>query len=340
MPRTIWDIPGDVDRRWGKRKSPPVGVPGWAGLTVVALGLLLAGTLVWQGGKYAWSRMRAVPGESSGEATYAAAGGGVSAGSANPATNSGIHGRAIVPEWQIDAEADFRQAVADATSGNMDGAEMNVDRGADLIGEARARQLTATLDFFDLSIRALDQVVEMRPDNDRLVEHTALARIELAQMRTIVQPGVPLTLSTTDVYGGKTIAASSPAEVVATKALEIYAPISVPANTLYDPARAKADFLDAQHMAPDAEILLPPVSTLISDGIRVQGLVLSGASETLDGIYWENVTFIRTRVRYDGGEISLHSVRFADCTFGMPPNERGARLATAIALGQTSIVIE
>lgn len=308
-----------------------MGIPGWAGLAIIALGLALIGTLAWQGGKYALNRLEGP------------------SGSAFAATAStAARARARVPEWQNDAQAAFRDGLADSTSSNIDGAEMDIDRGAEIINEARARQLTAPPDFFELAIRTLDQAVGARPDNDRLIEHAALARIELAQMRTLV----PAPDASDAAVSGhphapgvqeKTVADEAPvAKGPAAAAVEVpvYGPISLPANTTFDVGRAHGNILDATLMADDAEILLPPASRMTSDGVRVRDLTLKGASQTLDGIYWENVTFVGTRLRYDGGEISLHNVRFINCTFGMPPNERGARLASAIALGQSTVVIE
>jgi hypothetical protein len=52
------------------------------------------------------------------------------------------------------------------------------------------------------------------------------------------------------------------------------------------------------------------------------------------------VTFVGTRLRYEGGEVSLQNVRFTNCTFGFSTNDRGARLADAIALGQRSFVMQ
>jgi hypothetical protein len=51
------------------------------------------------------------------------------------------------------------------------------------------------------------------------------------------------------------------------------------------------------------------------------------------------VTFIGTRLRYQGGEADLQNVHFVRCTFGFANGDRGARLATAIALGESSIAI-
>lgn len=335
MAHASWETSSDLERRWLKRKTPSMGIPGWAGLVIVALGLTLAGMVVWEGGKYVMNRLR--PSAVS-----------ASTSSANILASSMARVRARVPEWQTQAQDAFRDAVADSTANSLDNAEMAVDRGAEILTEARARVLTAPPDFFDLAIRTLDQVVQSHPDNDRLVEHTVLARVELAQMRTMVP--VP---STSDATPPGSPPAGSVQEKIAaeeqllpnvqagaSKTIRIYSPISIPANSTYDTVRARGSVIDATLMAGDAEILLPPASRINTDGVRVLDLTLKGASQTLDGVYWENVTFVGTRLRYDGGEVSLHNVRFINCTFGMPSDERGSRLATAIALGQSSVVIE
>jgi hypothetical protein len=93
-------------------------------------------------------------------------------------------------------------------------------------------------------------------------------------------------------------------------------------------------------MPDTAEILLPPASRLFTDNVRIKNLTITGAAQTLDGLHWENVTFIGSRLRYQGGELDLRNVRFVRCRFGLASDERGARLATALALGQSSLVIE
>lgn len=333
MAHASWETSSDLERRWLKRKAPSMGIPGWAGLVIVALGLTLAGMGVWEGGKYVLNRLR--PSSVSASTT-----------SGNILGSSLGHLRARVPEWQGEAQTAFRDGIADATSGNIDGAEIDVDRGAEILSEARSHQLIASPDFFELTIRTLDQVVQAHPDSDRLIEHTALARLELAQMRTMLPAGTG-TVSDASRGSSGSGAEEKPAVIpssgdlaVTQKTVEVSAPVSIGANSTYDAARAHGTLLDATMMAGDAEILLPPASRLVSDGVRVRNLTLKAASQTLDGVYWENVTFIGTRLRYDGGEVSLHNVRFINCTFGMPSNERGARLASAIALGESSIVIE
>jgi len=93
-------------------------------------------------------------------------------------------------------------------------------------------------------------------------------------------------------------------------------------------------------MPDSSEILLPPESRAFADGVRVEKLTIAGASQTLDGIRWRNVTFVGTRLRYEGGALDLRDVHFVNCRFGVTSDERGARLATALALGESSITID
>lgn len=93
-------------------------------------------------------------------------------------------------------------------------------------------------------------------------------------------------------------------------------------------------------MAASAEILMPPSSATMADNVGVADLTISGASQLLDSIHWKHVTFIGTRLRYSGDGIDLQDVHFIHCTFGFPPTLRGAKLANAIALGQTTISIQ
>ena len=95
-----------------------------------------------------------------------------------------------------------------------------------------------------------------------------------------------------------------------------------------------------QLMPDTAEILMPPARRSFEDNVRVENLSIAGASQTLDAIRWTNVTFIGTRLRYEKGPLDLENVHFIDCTFEFPSDDRGARLANAIALGQTSFVSE
>jgi hypothetical protein len=61
-------------------------------------------------------------------------------------------------------------------------------------------------------------------------------------------------------------------------------------------------------------------------------MLVMGGQQTLDGFEWRNVTFVGTRISYKGGMVKLEGVRFVNCTFDLPPNTRGAKLAQYVAL--------
>ena len=109
-------------------------------------------------------------------------------------------------------------------------------------------------------------------------------------------------------------------------------PRRIAANQVLNPATLGGKYLDATQLPELSEILAPPNSRAFADKIRVENLAITGAAQTLDGIRWRNVTFIGTHLRYEGGELSLENVRFVRCRFGLPEDERGNRIANAIAL--------
>jgi len=202
-----------------------------------------------------------------------------------------------------------------------------------------------------------------------LFEHVTQARIELAAMKSSEEPMPPSIMLAADAQA---LAANAAAETDGAKAaiaeagdssvtsgeavartvtaaqmpklpaghVVINAPRELAANYLLNPAALGGSFLDASMMPDTVEILLPPETRQLSDNVRVENLTIAGASQTLDGIHWRNVTFIRTRLRYEDGQMDLQNVRFVHCTFGFPPDARGASVATAITLGKNSIEIQ
>jgi hypothetical protein len=122
--------------------------------------------------------------------------------------------------------------------------------------------------------------------------------------------------------------------------VSIGAPQSVAAGSLVDPASMGGSFIDATLMPHTSELLEPPSSRTFADKVRVENLTFAGATQTLDGLRFKNVTFIGTRLRFEGGQVELQNVRFINCTFGFTTDARGARLANAVALGRTSLLIE
>jgi len=223
-------------------------------------------------------------------------------------------------EWQGETSIALEEASRQAVAGNITKAEVALDRAAAMVTGARFRSQNATPAFFETSVGQLDRIVASHPENERLREHAALMRIELAQFRSAIE--------------------IAPPEASEANRVAIGAPRTLARDATLDPRSAGGSTLDARVMPSSSEILEPPASRLFVDDVRVENLTLDGATQTLDGMHWKNVTFVGTRLRYEGGELDLQNVHFVRCTFGFTTDERGVRLANAVALGQTSLVID
>jgi hypothetical protein len=288
--------------------------------------------------------------------------------------------------WTQDVLDAFDDAAQQAKSGNIAGAEVQVDEAVAAMEEARVRSKAVPGDFFSRSSTELHRILTAQPESEsavensgatgppqeaqeappdslvaRLFQHVTQARIELAairswQERVPAHAGLAVDLAETAVQGSAAKAGSDSAAAAdvtsAPSALasgglklpaghvDIEAPRNLKKGEALDPASLHATFLDASLMPDTSEILLPPESRQLADDVRVENLTIAGASQTLDGVHWRNVTFIATRLRYEDGPLSLNNVRFVHCTFGFPPDARGAAIANMIALGKTSLTIK
>lgn len=276
------------------------------------------------------------------------------------AANSPVAAR--MPAWQQDILGDFSQAAQQAKSGDISSAEVQVDQAAAEMEEARVRAKIATGDFFSQASAGLDGVLKaQRSPSDQtensdaaganaqplsdattghLFEHVTQARIELAEMRSSQEPlppGAPTSDSTPAVAP---LPAAARKSAISAGHVAIDGPKELSANQTLDPATLRGTLLDASQMPDTSEILLPPETRQFADNVRVENLTIAGASQTLDGIHWHNVTFVGTRLRYEDGPLDLQNVRFVHCTFGFPSDARGANIANAIASGETSLMIQ
>jgi hypothetical protein len=245
-------------------------------------------------------------------------------------------------EWERDFRYALASAETDSEAGNISAAEISVDRAESFVTVARLQSLPASPEIIISALTKLDQILELHPDDTRLLEHVTLARISLAELRSSMSSelGVPPdgtpSVTTGTVKGGDVVHFFT----TYSKSVRLTSPREIAANQLVDRALLGGNYLDATLMPDTAEILLPPFSRAFADHIRVEDITILGAAQTLDGIRWRNVTFIGTRLRYEGGGLDLQNVRFVRCRFGFSSDVRGARLANAIALGHTSFNIE
>ena len=58
-------------------------------------------------------------------------------------------------------------------------------------------------------------------------------------------------------------------------------------------------------------------------GIYISNSFVEGGTHTLDGIVWDHDTFVRSRIQYHGGLVSLTKILFVDCTFQILDTPQG-----------------
>jgi len=342
MGRSLWDTASGRDRRWVKRRHAHGSAPRYVRVVVVVLALALVGTLGWQGIQ---ALLHRGPKYSTPQPS----------GSNRAVRNEAAGGNNASGAWESGLSDALQAAAAQGSAGNVTAAEVEVDRAASIVMSARMAGQKASADFYSRNVAALDRALKTQPDDSRLFEHVTLARIELANFRSAERASEPGAGGTeTDdapnltTYPG---AAATPllnvgpdAEAPHAKAVPGHVLISAPramgAGSVLDAGTLGGDYLDATLMPETSEVLLPPSNRNFSDSVRVEGLTIEGASQTLDGVRWKNVTFVGMRLRYEGGQVSLQNVKFIRCRFGFTTDERGAKLADAVALGKTSIEIQ
>jgi hypothetical protein len=269
---------------------------------VVVLACVLVATLAWQGyEKYFGAGDKA----QSGDAGLAGRPYGAEAPS-DPAARG----------WERDFAGALTEAAAAGKSGDVTSAEMEIDRAASIVGSAWQRGFSAEPEFFAGALAALDGVVATHPESERLADHAFQAKIALAELR----------------WG-----ATASSDAGASAGLALAAPRAIAAHALVNAASIGASAVDATKMPEMAEVFLPPSTRVLEDGVRVSGLTISGASQTLDGVTWKDVTFVGTRLRYEGGAASLKNVKFVRCTFGFKDDEGGMKLIEALVRGDGTV---
>jgi hypothetical protein len=273
----------------------------------IALAAVLLFTLAWRG--IGWTKHSYGAGQAGASASYSPIP--AAAPAAEDPRASG---------WQRDFSDAIESATQDVSSGQIGAGEVAVDRADTILTTERLISAGAQPDFFAPALTALDRLLAKRPDDSRLFEHVTLARISLAEFQSSL--------------------AAEPAQPAGAKRIALGVPRAIASGEKLDPASFGGQILDATLMPDTAEVLLPPSSRAFADNVRVENLIIEGVAQTLDGVRWRNVTFVGTRVRYESGELDLQDVRFVRCRFGFTTDERGARLATAIAQGNTTIAIQ
>ena len=220
----------------------------------------------------------------------------------------------FVAPWVRDFRDSLDASARDAAAGKLAAAEIDADSAESFVTLAAFDHRPAPPDFFRSASAQLDRVLlQQKPGERSLFQHVASARIGLAEYRSSQETPPPPPPPS----GGR---------------IMLDSPRRIAANQVLDPAALNGTYLDATLLPELSEILALPPSRAFADKIRVENLTIAGAAQTLDGVHWRNVTFVGTHLRYQEGELSLQNVRFVRCRFGLADDERGNRIANAIAL--------
>lgn len=317
---------GGVRRR--RRKSaykPERGdeLGKWLRYVVILLALVLLGTLGWQ-----VAQRYSHPEQQKGAGELAAVDRSYAAGVNSSDTLS--------RRWQSEFENAVGAAHELSKGGDVTGAEEATDRATAIVESARSRKFDAPAEFFATALRELNGIRDMHEDNDRLREHIFQTKIALAELRSSI--GAAAASAAEPRRDDNETAGPSGADG-GRRSVILEVPKAVSAKQSLNPATLGASFVDATRMPGASEVFLPPASREMADDVKVSGLTIAGAAQTLDGIVWKDVTFVGTRVRYERGPVSLRNVRFEKCNFGFSVTPGGEKIVDAILRGEGDVEV-
>lgn len=184
-----------------------------------------------------------------------------------------------------------------------------------MIQVAKTSRAPATPQYFHQTLEGLNKIPA--PPGDLSVT-VAQAKISLAEYKSSLAPKPSLPPSS-----GTSLANLIPALPLNGTYLLIRT-IDLPTGIVL---RATERDTVALTGVPGKEMLAPPSRFFEKSKNVVQKLMIANATQTLDGIEWDSVTFVNVRIKYAGGTTRLKDVRFVNCTFEVPRDSSGNRIA-------------
>ncbi|HXP68052.1 MAG TPA: hypothetical protein VOA88_02105, partial [Candidatus Dormibacteraeota bacterium] len=177
MSQRFSDSPSGRVRSWERRRGRPTA-PWFIRPLVILLAFALIVVLTFRGVQFA---LRTRHGNSRANVAVYEDFTSASRSAANLATG-------IIPGWQRDVIVALDEAQRHASEGDATETNVAVDRAASLVIVARLRSQPTPPDFFDDALAKLDQILAAYHTNSRLTEHVTDARIELAELRSSIEP--------------------------------------------------------------------------------------------------------------------------------------------------------
>src|SRR5579862_7259817 len=196
------DSPSGRVRHWERRRSRSSSAPWFIRPLIILLAFVLMIVLAFRAVQYALHGRHG--GARANIAAYESAPPGSAA--TNPAT-------AIIPGWQRDVIVALDEAQRHASEGDATETNVAVDRAASIVIVARLRSQPTPPDFFDDALAKLDQILAAYHTNSRLTAHVTDARIELAELRSSIEPvppGTPSSLNIDELLVATAMGATAP----------------------------------------------------------------------------------------------------------------------------------
>jgi hypothetical protein len=215
----------------------------------------------------------------------------------------------------------IKQVKTDTLSGKSTKAKKEIALVSELISLSRQNNLKAPTEFFTDTILSLNDIASIPKVPPTIVADLRDIKFQLAEYRSSLNPPPPLP------ERAETLPRILQGLAVATykgfTTMVLFPSVSLTSN---------GAAIDCRGMPPGQEISTVATRSPDQNLVPVSGLIFIGATQTLDYISWENVTFINTHIRYRRGPVRLRNVTFVNCTFDLPSDKQGAQLAEYAAL--------
>jgi hypothetical protein len=234
------------------------------------------------------------------------------------AVEAALHG---IQRSQVSALLD--SAFREAKSGQKENANEHIQQTADALQALVKGHVQAPESFFQSVVGKLDQLRPL-PIGDTELHQVSL---KLAEYRSSLNPAPRLPEKRAELpYNWQVEAPVTTAAVYPVLTTINFSP---PKPVIVNGGGAA---FDARGMHTGQEIAVVATRSLEQNPVTVRNLILIGATQTLDYITWENVTFVGTHIKFNGGATRLTNVQFVNCTFELPNNNAGGQIAEYAAL--------
>ena len=210
----------------------------------------------------------------------------------------------------------FDAARGYATVTDWNHAIASTNSAVTILQNAENKRVPMPGESFDSLMAGLDTIA-VSGQGPELQDSLMRARIVLAEYRSVLEPAPLIPDDRTVLAASRKLASNSH-----TRTGDFFLPV-----------------VDGYGLPKGAEFLLPPSQVLAND-VWVEDLTFVGGTQTLDGVHWRDVMFIRSHIRYLAGELELRNVRFVNCTFEIAKTGRGENLARYITLDSPVLAID